>query len=73
MDLIFGIWNVRNLYRAGSLITVATLIAKYKLDLAGIPEVRWDREGTKPPDENIFLYGKGNENQELVARCFLYI
>jgi hypothetical protein len=31
----FGTWNVRSLYKAGSLMTVATEISKYKLDLAG--------------------------------------
>jgi hypothetical protein len=35
MDMRFGTWNVRNLYRAGSLITVAKEISKYKLDLVG--------------------------------------
>jgi hypothetical protein len=28
-------WNVRNLYRAGSHTTVAKELSKYKLDLAG--------------------------------------
>jgi hypothetical protein len=36
MDMRFGIWNVRNLYRAGSLMAVS----KYKLDLKGVHEVR---------------------------------
>jgi hypothetical protein len=30
----FGMWNVRNLYRAGSLKAVARELRKYKLDLA---------------------------------------
>jgi hypothetical protein len=42
MDMRYGTWNVRSLYRAGSLITVATEIARYKLDLVGVQEVRWD-------------------------------
>jgi len=29
----FGTWNVRSLYRSGSLSTVATELARYKLDL----------------------------------------
>jgi hypothetical protein len=32
-DMRFGTWNVRSLYRAGSLATVAQEIAKYKSDL----------------------------------------
>jgi hypothetical protein len=35
MDLSFDTWNVRSLYRAGSLMTVASEISKYKSDLVG--------------------------------------
>jgi hypothetical protein len=31
----FGTWNVRSLYRAVSLKTVARELGKYKLDLSG--------------------------------------
>jgi hypothetical protein len=33
MDKRFGTWNVRSLYRSGSLKTVARELGKYKLDL----------------------------------------
>jgi hypothetical protein len=33
MDMRFGLWNVRNLDRAGSVITVLRELSKYKLDL----------------------------------------
>jgi hypothetical protein len=36
MDAIFGTWNVRSMYRAGSLRAVAEEISKYKLDLVEI-------------------------------------
>jgi len=36
-------WNVRRTYRLGSLITAARELAKYKLDLVGVQEVRWDK------------------------------
>ena len=42
----FGTWNVRNLYRAGSFTAAARELARYKLDLVGVQEVKWDREGT---------------------------
>jgi hypothetical protein len=42
----FGTWNVRSTYRSGSLMTVARELAKYKLDLVGVQEVRWDKEAT---------------------------
>jgi hypothetical protein len=72
MDMRFGTWNVRRLYRAGSLIIVASEIAKRKLDLVGVQEVRWDWGGTERAGEYTLLYGKGNENHEL-GTGFLYI
>jgi hypothetical protein len=62
MDMRFGMWNVRSLFRAGLLMTVAKEILKYKSDLVGVQEVRWDGGGTEPADEYTFFYGKGNEN-----------
>jgi hypothetical protein len=38
----FGTWNVRNLYRAGSLMAAVRELARYKLDLVGVGNVRWD-------------------------------
>jgi mRNA deadenylase 3'-5' endonuclease subunit Ccr4 len=40
-------WNVRSLYRSGSLKMVARELGKYKLDLVGVQEVRWDKGGTE--------------------------
>ena len=34
-DVVLGTWNVRSLYRAGSLMAVARELARYKLDLVG--------------------------------------
>jgi hypothetical protein len=39
-------WNVRSMYRSGSLTTAAREFAKYKLDLVGVQEVRWGQGGT---------------------------
>jgi hypothetical protein len=64
MDIRIGTWNVRSLYRAGSLMTVSREISSYWLDLVGAQEVRWDGRGTVA-GEYTFLYGKGNENHEL--------
>jgi len=41
----FGTWNVRSLCRRGSLTAVARVIARYKLDLMDVEEVRWDKGG----------------------------
>jgi hypothetical protein len=64
MDMRFGTWNARSMYRAGSLRTVAEEVSKYKLDLVGIQEVRWDRGGREPAGQYTFFYGKGNQNHE---------
>jgi hypothetical protein len=61
----FGLWNVRSLYRVDSLMTVSRKLARYKLDLVGVQEVRWEGSGTEPAGEYTFFYGKGNENHEL--------
>jgi hypothetical protein len=42
----FGTWNVRSLYMSGSLMTVVRELARYKLYLVGVQEVRWDKGGT---------------------------
>jgi hypothetical protein len=51
----FGTWNVRSLYRAGSLRTVAEEVSKYKLDLLGVLEVRWGG-GALNQQANIHFY-----------------
>jgi hypothetical protein len=62
----FDMWTVSSLYRAGSLMTVAKEISKYKLELLELQEVRWDS------GEYTFFYGNGNENHEnVISNVFL--
>jgi hypothetical protein len=58
MEMRFGKWNIRSLYRANSLITFAKEISKCKLDLVEVEQIRWERGGTKSESEYIFSYGK---------------
>jgi len=46
MKLRVGTWNVRSPYRAGSLKVAARELGRYKLDVVGVQEVRWDKGGT---------------------------
>jgi hypothetical protein len=50
MDMRFGTWNVRSLYRPGSLKMVARELGKYKLDLVGV-QVRWDKGGSERAED----------------------
>jgi hypothetical protein len=47
------------MYRAGSLRVVIEEISKYKLDLVGVQEVRWDGSGTERAGEYTFFMEKG--------------
>jgi len=60
-----GTWNVRSLYRAGSLTVAARELARYKLHLVHVQVVRWDKGGTVRAGDYNFFYGKGNENHQL--------
>ena len=44
-EVKLGTWNDRSLYRAGSLKAAARELARYKLDVVGVQEVRWGKEG----------------------------
>jgi exonuclease III len=68
----FGTWNVRSTYRSGTLMTVARELAKYRLDLVGVQEVSWDKEGTVRAGEYTFFYGKGQENHHLGTGYFVH-
>ena len=58
-DIILGTWNLRSLYRAGSLMAAARELARYKLDLVGVQEVRWDKGGSvRAGDYNISMERK---------------
>jgi hypothetical protein len=70
MDLRFRFWNVRNLYRAGFLMTVSRELSKYKLHLVRVQEVRWEGGSIEPAGEYTFFYGKRNKNYELGTGFF---
>jgi exonuclease III len=72
MDMRFGTWNVRSLYRSDYLKTVSGELAKYKLDLVGVQEVRWDKGGTEPAGDCTFFYGNENADHHLGTGFFVH-
>jgi hypothetical protein len=59
MDIRFGTGKIRSLYTVGSLMTVSRELSRYRLDLAGVQEVRWEGSGTVPAGEYTFSMERG--------------
>jgi len=50
--------KVSSLYRSGSLTTASRKLARYKLDLVDVQEVKWDKGGTVRAGAFIFFMEK---------------
>jgi hypothetical protein len=59
MGMRFGLWNVRSLYKADSLMTVSREPSRYKVDISGVQEVRWEDGGTEPVENTHFSTERG--------------
>jgi len=59
-EMKIGTWNVRSLHGGGSLKAAARELTRYKLDVVGMQEVRWDKGGTVRAGDYDSFYGKGN-------------
>jgi hypothetical protein len=70
--LRFGTCKVKSLYRADSLKTISSELAKYNLDLVAVQEVRWVEGGSQPADDYTFFYGNWNANHQLGTGLFIH-
>jgi hypothetical protein len=53
-------------------MTVARELARYKLNLVGVQEVRWDKGGTVRAGDYMFFCGEGNESHQLGKGCVVH-
>ena len=71
-DILLGKWSVKELYSVGSLTAAAREVARYKLDVVGEQEVRWEKGDTVRAGDYNFFYGNVGENHQLGTGYFVH-
>jgi hypothetical protein len=64
--------NVRSRYGTGSLTEATRELARYKLHLVGVQEVRWDKGSTVRAKDCNFFCEQGNEKSSIGDTIFLH-
>jgi hypothetical protein len=65
-------WNVKNLYRIGSLKSVTSEMLKYNFGLVAIQEFRWGMCGIQPANGCTLFHENGKANRH-IGTSFSYI
>jgi exonuclease III len=61
-----------NLHRVGLLNILARELGKYKVDVVGVQEVRYEKGGTERAEDYMFFYGKGKYDHQLGTGFFIH-
>jgi hypothetical protein len=65
--------NVRSLYKSGSLTAAAAReLARCKLNLVGVQDIRWEKGRTERVGDYMFIYGKAKGNYKLGIEFFAH-
>ena len=67
LHLKIGTWNVRTLYRAGQLENVIHEMNRAKLDILGLCETQWPRNGRLELENHTMLYSGCGQHAKGVA------
>ncbi|KAL4084248.1 hypothetical protein QTP88_028073 [Uroleucon formosanum] len=65
MALHIGTWNVRTLFKTGSMNCMVREIERYKVKLVALQEIRWSDTGSINTSDTIILYGKCDNQRQL--------
>jgi hypothetical protein len=65
-----SVWNVRNLFRAGTLKNLIQELKKYKLNVAAVQEIWWKGNDIFDSDDYTVCYS-GSNDRSTFETCFL--
>jgi hypothetical protein len=63
LDLFFGTWNLRTLFKQGAALNLVRVVEKYKIRCIALQEVRWEDAGSSKISQTTIInvnIGKGH-------------
>jgi hypothetical protein len=64
MALHIGTWNVRTLFKTGSMNCIVREIERYKVKLVALQEIRWSDTDSINTNDTTILYGKCDNQRQ---------